>query len=37
MGIGIGALLTLAFVGITFFFVYRRVRRLREYLGLDSG
>nr|ABY82074.1 neuropathy target esterase-related esterase splice variant 1 [Mus musculus] len=30
MGIGIGALLTLAFVGITFFFVYRRVRRLRR-------
>ncbi|XP_028628610.1 patatin-like phospholipase domain-containing protein 7 isoform X1 [Grammomys surdaster] len=30
MGIGIGALLTLAFVGITFFFVYRRVSRLRR-------
>ncbi|GAB1286039.1 Patatin-like phospholipase domain-containing protein 7 [Apodemus speciosus] len=30
MGIGIGALLTLAFVGIAFFFVYRRVSRLRR-------
>ncbi|XP_029392565.1 patatin-like phospholipase domain-containing protein 7 [Mus pahari] len=30
MGIGIGALLTLAFLGISFFFVYRRVSRLRR-------
>ncbi|XP_052037744.1 patatin-like phospholipase domain-containing protein 7 isoform X2 [Apodemus sylvaticus] len=30
MGIGIGALLTLAFVGIAFFFVYRRVSRFRR-------
>ncbi|XP_076793628.1 patatin-like phospholipase domain-containing protein 7 isoform X3 [Arvicanthis niloticus] len=30
MGIGIGALLTLVFVGITLFFVYRRVSRFRR-------
>lgn len=30
MGIGIGALLTLAFVGLTFFFVYRKVSRFRR-------
>ncbi|XP_055455900.1 patatin-like phospholipase domain-containing protein 7 isoform X5 [Psammomys obesus] len=30
MGIGIGALLTLAFAGVTIFFVYRRVSRLRQ-------
>ncbi|XP_031225142.1 patatin-like phospholipase domain-containing protein 7 [Mastomys coucha] len=30
IGIAIGTFLTLAFVGITFFFVYRRVSRLRQ-------
>ncbi|XP_036040094.1 patatin-like phospholipase domain-containing protein 7 [Onychomys torridus] len=30
VGIGIGALLTLAFVGVAIFFVYRRVSRLRQ-------
>ncbi|XP_060245624.1 patatin-like phospholipase domain-containing protein 7 isoform X4 [Meriones unguiculatus] len=30
MGIGIGVLLTLAFAGVTIFFVYRRVSRLRQ-------
>ncbi|XP_051022142.1 LOW QUALITY PROTEIN: patatin-like phospholipase domain-containing protein 7 [Acomys russatus] len=30
VGIGIGALLTLTFVGVTIFFVYRRVSRLRQ-------
>lgn len=30
MGIGIGALLTLAFVGLAFFFVYRKVSRFRR-------
>lgn len=33
LGIVIGALLALALVGITVFFVYRRVNRFREYLA----
>ena len=35
VGIVIGALLALALVGITVFFVYRRVNRFREYLTSD--
>lgn len=35
IGIVIGALLALALIGITIFFVYRRVNRFREYLASD--
>jgi hypothetical protein len=37
MGIAIGALLALAFVGIAIFFVHRRINQFSEYLGLDCG
>lgn len=37
MGMAIGALLALALVGITVFFVYRRVNQFREYIASDCA